>query len=145
MSVLASGAGLNTVENVKSRSRHTALIVTADAQFAALWLSLAERAGCFVTRRPPDEQPFEEATDIAVIDLEAPDFDGLACVAQLRAGTAELDLPWIIGVKARINEDDADAAMAAGMNDLVDRAGGADRFLQALDAADRALHERGTV
>jgi CheY-like chemotaxis protein len=145
MSVLAYGAGLNTVAKVKSRSRHTALIISADAQFTALWLALAQRAGCFVIRRAPGEVPVDEAVDLVVIDLDAPDFDAAACVAGLRAGTAELDLPWIIGVKTGIGEDDADAAMAAGMNDLVGRTGGAEVFLQALEGADRALHERGTV
>lgn len=145
MSVLAYRRQQPSVHGVKIRARHHVLIVTADTKLTALWLSLAQRFGCAVIRRAPQETGIDEMADIAVIDLDAPGHDGLAAAAGLRAGTAEVDFPWIIGIKTGAKEGDVDAAMAAGMNDLVDRGGGADAFLGALESADRALHERGAA
>jgi CheY-like chemotaxis protein len=54
--------------------------------------------------------------DVIVLDLAMPWLDGRETARRLRRPGAALGLPWIIGLSAHAGREDADSALAAGMN-----------------------------
>lgn len=78
-----------------------------------------------------------------VLDLEMPRWDGLRYVRELRQSVLSVERPWIIALKAEVNAEDVDAAMAAGCNDLLGHHASQQDMMAALESADRALHDHG--
>lgn len=130
---------------VRLASQHHVMIITADQRMAAVWWSLAHHCGYEVKLRTPNDPFLHEPADVVVIDLDAENFDGWGVVGTLRKAAGELENPWVIAMKAEVSDDDVDAAMAAGINELVGKAGGSEAYLATLQSADRVLHRYGAT
>jgi CheY-like chemotaxis protein len=58
--------------------------------------------------------------DLVLMDLAMPDLDGYVATTEIRRLPGCRDLP-IVGWSSRVDSRAKDAALAAGMNDLVER------------------------
>lgn len=131
---------------MRTTTTQSLLMMIAEAELAAHCLSLAEQSGYSVTRyselsaaRSALESKLPEAV---VVDLDMANRDGWALIKTLRGNDHEIDFPWIIGLQETLGVTEVDAAMAAGVNDIVSKQGGLTAFEKALLEADCVHHER---
>lgn len=122
------------------------LILTDDHELAAHWVSLAEQSNCAVARC---SELFAAQSALArilpetvVVDLDTTGEQGWTLIKSLRGAESDIDFPWIIGLQSNVGEDEVDAAMGAGINDIIPKDGGLDAFKKALSEADCVHHER---
>lgn len=86
--------------------------------------------------------------DVVVVDLDSSEFDGLDAARTIRARHGELEWPWIIGSAVGLGPVDRDAAMAAGVNDLILKTGRHEDIAGAMALAGAycpAPHHNGRV
>ncbi|MEA5416775.1 ATP-binding protein [Synechococcus sp. BA-132 BA5] len=65
-----------------------------------------------------ERQPLLEP-DLILMDVQMPRLDGLEATRRIRAATGRTERPWIVAITAFSSAEERDAAVRAGMNDLL--------------------------
>jgi PAS domain S-box-containing protein len=77
--------------------------------------------------------------DLILMDVQMPGIDGLEATRRIRALPGNQHRPWIVAVTAGAFEEDRRAALAAGMNDFLNKPLRAEQLKEALARGYRAL------
>jgi DNA-binding response OmpR family regulator len=103
-------------------TRQTVLIADDDPDIQNLVALRLERSGFEVIRASDGRQALDlalrESPDLAVLDVTMPKLDGCEVTRFLRACPETADMPIIL-LTARVQEDDAEAGLAAGATEYM--------------------------
>lgn len=130
--ILVAAKGLKGGRGVAQEERRTAPDATLNLRVllaednpvnALLARTLLARAGCVVEVVSDGEQAVTAAArggwDVILLDLRMPMLDGLGAARRIRQLRGEAGRAPIVALTADVNEEDRQAALAAGMDDFV--------------------------
>ncbi len=78
--------------------------------------------------------------DLILMDVEMPRLDGLEATRHIRAATGRPEQPWIVAVTAFTSPEEREAALQAGMNDVLAKPLKAEALQASLVAAHARCH-----
>ena len=87
-----------------------------------------------------ERQPLLEP-DLILMDVQMPRLDGLEATRRIRAATGRTERPWIVAITAFSSAEERDAALLAGMNDLLAKPLKAEALQACLVAAHTRLSQ----
>ena len=73
--------------------------------------------------------------DLILMDVQMPRLDGLEATRRIRAATGRPERPWIVAITAFSSAEEREAALRAGMNDLLAKPLKAEALMASLVAA----------
>ncbi|MBU6371921.1 MAG: response regulator [Alphaproteobacteria bacterium] len=130
--ILVAAKGLKGGRGVAQEERRTApatslnlrvLLAEDNPVNALLARTLLTRAGCVVEVVSDGEQAVTAAArggwDVILLDLRMPMLDGLGAARRIRLLRGDAGRTPIVALTADVNEEDRQAALAAGMDDFV--------------------------
>lgn len=130
--ILVAAKGLKGGRGVAQEERRSApdaalnlrvLLAEDNPVNALLARTLLARAGCVVEVVSDGEQAVTAAArggwDVILLDLRMPMLDGLGAARRIRQLRGEAGRTPIVALTADVNEEDRQAALAAGMDDFV--------------------------
>ncbi|MCP9835475.1 response regulator [Cyanobium sp. Aljojuca 7A6] len=87
-----------------------------------------------------ERQPLLEP-DLILMDVQMPRLDGLEATRRIRAATGRTPRPWIVAITAFTSAEERQAALQAGMNDVLAKPLKAEALEACLVAAHARLHQ----
>jgi DNA-binding NarL/FixJ family response regulator len=119
--------------------------MTKDSALAAHWAGLAAQFQCPITHcssfATAQFAMRRTLPEIVIIDLDTTQVEGWSFIRSLRGPEDEIEFPWIIGLQREVGVDEVDAAMGAGINEIVDKKTGLEGYKNALLEANSVHRE----
>ncbi len=116
------------------------LLMTKDSELATHWGTLAAQSDCPITHcsslATAQFAMNRTLPELVIIDLDSTEVEGWSFIRSLRGPTDEIEFPWIIGLQSEVGVEEVDAAMGAGINDIVDKKTGLEGYKSALIEAN---------